>query len=149
MARKASIKNLKKAADHTAARVSELEKQLEEAKAKQAEAQNKVREREKEIQQDENNDLADKVRLFFGEDITPNEFEKKMNELLLINEIREYIESEKEKRKAAAENKNSDEIADTDPNIITDADTPIDNMQPSNLQYYCSTKIGDCLPYYE
>ena len=76
MARKASIKNLKKAADETAARISELEKQLEEAKAKQAEARNKVREREKEIQQEENNDLAEKVRSFFGADITPDEFEK-------------------------------------------------------------------------
>ena len=105
MSRKASIKNLKKAADETAARVSELEKQLEEAKAKQAEAQNKVREREKEIQQEENNKLADKVRLFFGADITPDEFEKEMKEMLLINEVREYIESEREKRKAGAENK--------------------------------------------
>ena len=105
MARKASIKNLKKAADDTATRVSELEKQLEEAKAKQAEAQNKMREREKEIQQEENNDLADKVRLFFGADITTDEFEKEMNELLLINEVKEYIESERAKRKAAAEKK--------------------------------------------
>ena len=53
MSRKASIKNLRKAADDTSARVSELEKQLEEAKAKQAEAQIKVREREKEIQQED------------------------------------------------------------------------------------------------
>ena len=105
MSRKASIMNLKKAVDDTAARVFELEKQLEEAKAKQAEAQNKVREREKEIQQEENNDLADKVRLFFGEDIIPDEFEKEMNELMLINEVKEYIVSEREKRKAAAENK--------------------------------------------
>ena len=105
MARKASIKNLKKAADDTAARVSELEKQLEEAKAKQAEAQNKVREREKELQQEENNDLAEKVRIFFGEDIIPDEFEKEMNELLLINEVKEYIESERAKRKAGVENK--------------------------------------------
>ena len=103
MSRKASIKNLRKAADDTAARVSELEKQLEEAKAKQAEAQNKVREREKEIQQEENNDLAEKVRIFFGENITPDEFEKEMKELLLINEVKEYIVSEREKRKAAAE----------------------------------------------
>ncbi len=105
MSRKASIKNLKKAADDTAARVFELEKQLEEAKAKQAEAQNKVREREKEIQQEENNDLAEKVRLFFGEDIIPDEYEKEMKEMLLINEVREYIESEREKRKAGAEKK--------------------------------------------
>ena len=105
MSRKASIKNLRKAADDTAARVFELEKQLEEAKAKQAEAQNKVREREKEIIQEENNDLADKVRLFFGADITTDEFEKEMKEMLLINEVREYIESEREKRKAGAKNK--------------------------------------------
>ena len=96
---------MKKAADDTAARVSELEKQLEEAKAKQAEAQNKVREREKELQQEENNDLAEKVRIFFGEDIIPDEFEKEMNELMLINEVREYIVSEREKRKSAAEKK--------------------------------------------
>ena len=126
MSRKASIKNLKKAADDTTARVSELEKQLEEAKAKQAEAQNKVHEREKEIQQEENNDLAEKVRFFFGEDITPDEFEKEMNELLLINEVKEYIESEREKRKAAAEN-NSDETDNDEPDNNTDADTPVDN----------------------
>ena len=104
MARKASIENLRKAADDTAARVSELEKQLEEAKAKQAEAQNKVRGREKELQQEENNDLAEKVRLFFGEDIIPDEFEKEMNELLLINEVKEYIESERAKRIADTKN---------------------------------------------
>lgn len=127
MARKASIENLKKAADDTAVRVSELEKQLEEAKAKQAEAQNKVREREKEIQQEENNDLAEKARLFFGADINPDEFEKEMNELLLINEVKEYIVSEREKRKATAENI-SDETANDEPEKNTDADTPIDNM---------------------
>ena len=127
MARKASIENLRKAADDTAARVSDLEKQLEEAKAKQAEALNKVREREKELQQEENNDLAEKARLFFGTDITPDEFEKEMNELMLINEVREHIESERKKRKAAAE-KNSNEIANYEPNKNTDADTPIDNM---------------------
>ena len=127
MARKASIENLRKAADDTAARVSDLEKQLEEAKTKQAEAQNKVREREKEIMQEKNNDLADKVRLFFGEDIIPDEYEKEMNELLLINEVREDIESEREKRKAATEN-NSDETANDEPDKNTDADTPIDNM---------------------
>ena len=126
MSRKASIKNLKKAADDTAARVSELEKQLEEAKAKQAEAQNKVREREKEIQQKTNNDLADKVSNFFGEDITPDEFEKEMNELLLINEVKEYIESEREKRKSAAE-KNSVTVSK---NTLQDNTSHSDNTVP-------------------
>ena len=64
-----------------------------------------MREREKEIMQEENNDLAEKVRIFFGEDIIPDEFEKEMNELMLINEVREYIVSEREKRKADVENK--------------------------------------------
>ena len=126
MARKASIKNLRKAADDTAARVSELEKQLEEAKAKQAEAQNKVREREKEIMQEENNDLADKVRNFFGEDIIPDEFEKEMNELLLINEVKEYIESERVKRKDAAE-KNSVTVSK---NTLQDNTSHSDNTVP-------------------
>ena len=114
MARKASIENLRKAADDTAARVSELEKQLEEAKAKQAEAQNKVREREKEIMQEKNNDLADKVRLFFGADITTDEFEKEMNELLLINEVKEYIESERAKRIADTKNNAANNITALD-----------------------------------
>ncbi len=129
MSRKASIKNLKKAADETAARVSELEKQLEEAKAKQAEAQNKVREREKELQQEENNDLAEKVRIFFGEDIIPDEFEKEMNELMLINEVREYIVSEREKRKAAAENK-GEAVASSDNEI--EENTPDDSLVSDN-----------------
>ena len=131
MARKASIKNLKKAANDTAARVFDLEKQLEEAKAKQAKAQNKVREREKEIMQEENNDLADKVRLFFGADITPDEFEKEMNELMLINEVKEYIVSEREKRKAAAE-KNFEDIIpagnEIEKDITDNSLSPHDNM---------------------
>ena len=130
MARKASIENLRKAADDTAARVSDLEKQLEEAKTKQAEAQNKVREREKEIQQEENNDLADKVRLFFGEDITPDEFEKEMKEMLLINEVKEYIESEREKRNSAAE-KNSEAIIPAEDEIKEEAQN--DSMISDNI----------------
>ena len=129
MPRKASIKNLRKAADDTSARVSELEKQLEEAKAKQAEAQNKVREREKEIQQKENNDLAEKVRSFFGADITTDEFEKEINELLLINEVREYIESESAKRKAGAE-KNIEAIIPAEDEIKEEAQN--DSMVPDN-----------------
>ena len=103
MARKATIENLRRAVDDSAARVSELEKLLEDAKTRQAEAQNKVREREKEIEQENNNELAVLVKKFFGSDITPNEFEKEMTELLLIGEVTEYIESEKVGRKEKAE----------------------------------------------
>ena len=103
MARKATIENLRRAVDDSAARVSELEKQLEEAKKRQAEAQNKVREREKQIEQENNNELAVLVKKFFGSDITPDEFEKEMTELLLIGEVMEYIESEKTNRKEKTE----------------------------------------------
>lgn len=103
MARKATIENLRKAVDDSAARVSELEKLLEDAKTRQTEAQNKVREREKEIEQENNNELAVLVKKFFGSDITPDEFEKEMTELLLIGEVKEYIESEKTNRKGKTE----------------------------------------------
>ena len=103
MARKATIENLRRAVDDSAARVSELEKQLEEAKNRQAEAQNKVREREKQIEQENNNELAVLVKKFFGSDISPDEFEKEMTELLLIGEVMEYIESEKTNRKVKTE----------------------------------------------
>ena len=103
MARKATIENLRKAVDDSAARVSELEKLLEDAKTRQTEAQNKVREREKEIEKENNNELAVLVKKFFGSDITPDEFEKEMTELLLIGEVMEYIESEKTNRKEKSE----------------------------------------------
>ena len=54
-----------------------------------------------------------------------------MNELLLINEVREYIESEREKRKATAE-KNFEDIIPAENEIekdITDNSLlPHDNM---------------------
>lgn len=103
MARKATIENLRKAVDDTTTRVSELEKQLEDAKNKQVEAQNKVREREKEIEQENNNKLAAMVKKFFGSDISPDLFDKEMSELLLIGEVTEYIESEKADRREKAE----------------------------------------------
>lgn len=99
MARKATIENLRRAVDDSAARVSELEKLLEDAKTRQTEAQNKVREREKEIEQENNNELAVLVKKFFGSDISPDEFEKEMDELLLIGEVTEYIKSEKASRR--------------------------------------------------
>ena len=37
----------------------------------------------------------------FGDDITPDEFEEMITFILLNNEIRRYVESEKKKRKAA------------------------------------------------
>ena len=100
---------------------------LEAAKSDAVDAWDKVSARKNELEQENNKGLAAVVREVFWDDITPDEFEKEMNELLLINEVKEYVESERAKRKSAAEN-NSDEIANDEPDNITDADTPIDNM---------------------
>lgn len=59
-------------------------------------------------------------------DITPDEFEKEMKELMLINEVREYIESEREKRKAASE-KNSVTVLE---NTLQDNTSHSDNTLP-------------------
>ena len=82
------------------------------------------------MQQEENNDLAEKVRIFFGEDIIPDEFEKEMNELMLINEVKEYIESEREKRKSAAE-KNDEAIIPAEDEIKEEAQN--DSMISDNI----------------
>ena len=127
MARKADIKNLIKEAERKDQRVAEIEKMLEAAKNDSVGAWDKVSIRRNELEQEINKGLASIVREVFWEDITPDEFEKEMKELLLINEVKEYIESEREKRKAAADN-NSDETDNDEPDNNTDADTPIDNM---------------------
>ena len=50
----------------------------------------------------------------FGDDISPSEFEDMLTFIFLNDEIREYVESEKEKRKAAEEAIVTDtEITDT------------------------------------
>ena len=103
MSRKATMENLEKAVEDSTARVSDLEKQLEDAKGRQREAVIKVRERKREMEQENNNEVAAVNKEVFWEDITPNELRIKWDELLLIGEVREYIESERARHKAAAE----------------------------------------------
>ena len=111
MARKATLENLKRNAEGYNEKINNLLNQLDDTREKQAAAWDKYYEREKEIEQEKNNDLAAEVKSVFGEDITPAEFKKELDELLLIDEFNEYIEHEKDERKAAAERKAAEEKA--------------------------------------
>ena len=110
MSRKASMENLEKAVEDSTARVSDLEKQLEDAKARQREAVNKVRERKRKMEQENNNEVAAVNKDVFWADITAAELRMKWDELLLIAEVREYIESERAKHKAAVGKNSAAEV---------------------------------------
>ncbi len=137
MARKANIDNLIRDAKKIDDRIIEIEKMLETAKSDSASAWDKVSERKKELEQENNNGIANEVKDVFGEDITPAELSKELKYILLIDEVKEYIESEKVNRNAAAENKTntennseSDTTSDIDSKEILDyspVDTTSDN----------------------
>ena len=115
MARKANIDNLIRDAKKADERIAEIEKMLKTTKADSAGAWNKVAVRKNELEQENNNALAKKIKSVFGDDISSAELKKQLSELLLIDEVKEYIESEKAKRKAVADN-----------NICTDIDRSAD-----------------------
>lgn len=104
MARKADIKNLIKEAERKDQRVIEIEKMLEAAKNDSVGAWDKVSARRNELEQENNNGLAAVVKEIFWDDITPDELKMKWGELLLINEVKEYIESESAKHIAVIDN---------------------------------------------
>ena len=106
MARKANIDNLIRDAKKADERIAEIEKMLKTAKADSVGAWDKVSVRKNELEQENNNGLAKEIKSFFGEDITPAELNRQLNDLLLIDEVKEYIESEKAERMAAADNNN-------------------------------------------
>ena len=137
MARKANIDNLIRDAKKIDDRIIEIEKMLETAKSDSASAWDKVSERKKELEQENNNGIANEVKTVFGEDITASELKRQFGELLLIDEVKEYIESEKTKRRADKEkktptetNSESDATSDIDSKAIPDYttdDTTSDN----------------------
>ena len=111
MARKADIKNLIKEAERKDQRVIEITKMLESAKSDSVGAWDKVAVRKNELEQERNNGLAGVDKEIFWEEITPDELRMKWGELLLITEVKEYLESERAKHKAAAERKAAEEAA--------------------------------------
>lgn len=114
MARKADIKNLIKEAERKDQRVIEIEKMLEAAKCDSVGAWDKVSARRNELEQENNKGLAAVDREVFWDDITPDELKIKWGELLLINEVKEYIESERAKRIADTKNNAANNITALD-----------------------------------
>ena len=114
MARKADIKNLIKEAERKDQRVIEIEKMLEAAKSDSVGAWDKVSARRNELEQENNKGLAAVDREVFWDDITPDELKIKWGELLLINEVKEYIESERAKRIADTKNNAANNITALD-----------------------------------
>ena len=95
MGRKADINNLIRDAEHKDKIVIDAVNYLETAKANSAEAWNKVEKRRKELEQENNNALAEISKKIFWADISAEELQSKWDELLLIAEVKEYIEFEK------------------------------------------------------
>ena len=136
MARKATLENLKRNAEGYNEKITDLLNQLDDTREKQAAAWDKYYEREKEIEQEKNNDLAAEVKSVFGEDITPAELKKELDELLLIDEFKEYIEHEKAERKAVAERKAAEEAAKKKAEnkaAVADDNGAVDNKAVQNV----------------
>ncbi len=100
MGRKADINNLIRDAEHKDKIVIDAENYLETAKANSAEAWNKVEKRKKELEQENNNALAEISKRLFWTEISAEELQSKWDELLLIAEVKEYIEFEKANHEA-------------------------------------------------
>ena len=128
MGRKADINNLIRDAEHRDKIVIDAENYLETAKANSADAWDKVEKRRKELEQENNNALAEISKKLLWADISAEELQSKCDELLLISEVKEYIEFEKAnheaelKRKAAekAAKKQAESQTDDDNNDRTD-----------------------------
>jgi len=140
MGRKADINNLIRDAKHKDKIVIDAENYLETAKANSAEAWNKVEKRRKELEQENNNALAEISKKLFWNDISAEELQSKWDELLLIAEVKEYIEFEKAnheaglKRKAAEEatKKKAESQSDGNNNICTDKNSEQENVTTSD-----------------
>ena len=87
---------------------------LEAAKNDSVGAWDKVSARKNELEQESNKGLAAVDREVFWNDITPEELRMKWDELLLINEVKDYIESERAKHIPAAENNAANDNNNTD-----------------------------------
>ena len=140
MGRKADINNLIRDAEHKDKIVIDAENHLETAKANSAEAWNKVEKRRKELEQENNNALAEISKKIFWNDITAEELQSKWDELLLIAEVKEYVEFEKAnheaeiKRKVAEEaaKKKAESQSDGNNNNCTDENSEQENVTTSD-----------------
>lgn len=95
MARKMTLESAIKQAEAADIKVAEMEKALKAAKAKQAECYAKVDEIKAEQERERFNSLAKIAIERFGENVTPERFKEMLDTILINDEVREYIDSEK------------------------------------------------------
>ena len=145
MGRKADINNLIRDAEHKDKIVIDAENYLETAKANSAEAWNKVEKRKKELEQENNNALAEISKKIFWADITAEELQSKCDELLLISEVKEYIEFEKANHKAELAKKAAEEAAKKKAESHSDGNV-IDNNNAGNSNVSDAESVNSDAP---
>ena len=131
MGRKADINYLIRDAEHKDKIVIDAINNLETAKANSAEAWVKVEKRRKELEQENNNALADISKKLFWNDISAEKLQSKWDELLLIAEVKEYVEFEKAKHEDEIKRKAAEEAANKQAEIKSDVNV-IDNNDGDN-----------------
>ena len=97
MARKMTLESAIKQAQEADKRVKEAENNMSAAKKKQAECWAKVDEIKAEQEQARFNSLAKIAIERFGENVTAEQFREMLDTILINDEVKEYVESEKEK----------------------------------------------------
>lgn len=101
MARKATIESLIKQAEEQDIKVHNIEVMLNAAKNKQTELWNKVSEKKTEMEQERFNKLAKVAIEKFGENVSPEQFKEMLDTIMINDEVREFVKSEKEKHNSS------------------------------------------------
>ena len=95
MARKMTLESAIKQAQEADKRVKEAENNLAAAKKKQSECWAKVDEIKAEQEQARFNSLAKIAIERFGENVTAEQFKEMLDTIMINDEVREYVDSEK------------------------------------------------------
>ena len=98
MARKMTLESAIKQGEAADKRVEEAENNLSVAKKKQAECWARVDEIKAEQEQERFNSLAKIAIEKFGENVTAEQFKEMLDTIMINDEVREYINSEKAKQ---------------------------------------------------
>ena len=103
MARKMTLESAIKQAQEADKRVKEAENNMSAAKKKQTECWARVDEIKAEQEQERFNSLAKIAIERFGENVTAEQFREMLDTILINDEVREYVDSEKVKHNVKTE----------------------------------------------
>jgi hypothetical protein len=119
MARKMTLESAIKQAQEADKRVKEAENNMSAAKKKQTECWARVDEIKAEQEQERFNSLAKIAIERFGENVTAEQFREMLDTILINDEVREYVDSEKVKH-----NVKTEEITSLSNNNVEDSTNP-------------------------